>query len=31
MNFKLSKSDASKKETVHKRRRRPIKDLGFSP
>jgi hypothetical protein len=24
-------SDAFKKGTVHKRRRRPIKDLGFSP
>jgi hypothetical protein len=29
--FNFSKSDASKKETVHKRRRRPIIDLGFSP
>jgi hypothetical protein len=27
----FSKSDASKKETVHKRRRRPIIDLRFSP
>jgi hypothetical protein len=31
MNFMLSKSDAFKKGTVRKRRRRPIKDLGFSP
>jgi hypothetical protein len=27
----LSKRDASKKGTVHKRRRRPIMDLRFSP
>jgi hypothetical protein len=31
LNSRLSKSDASKKETVHKSRRRPIKDLGLSP
>jgi hypothetical protein len=31
LNSKLSKSDASKKEIVHKCRRRPIKDLGYSP
>jgi hypothetical protein len=31
LNSRLSKSDASKKGTVHKRRRRPIKDLGLSP
>jgi hypothetical protein len=31
LNSRLSKSDAFKKETVHKRRRRPIKDLRFSP
>jgi hypothetical protein len=31
LSSRLSKSDASKKGTVHKRHRRPIKDLGFSP
>jgi hypothetical protein len=31
VNSRLFKSDASKKETVHKRRRRPIKDLDFHP
>jgi hypothetical protein len=31
LNSRLSKSDASKNGTVHKRHRRPIKDLGFSP
>jgi hypothetical protein len=31
LNSRLSKNDASKKETAHKRCRRPIKDLGFSP
>jgi hypothetical protein len=29
LNSRLSKSDASKKGTVYKRRRRPIKDLGL--
>jgi hypothetical protein len=31
LNFRLSKSNASKKETVQKHHRRPIKDLRFSP
>jgi hypothetical protein len=31
LNSRLSKSDVSKKRTVHKRHRRPIKDLGLSP
>jgi hypothetical protein len=31
LNSKLSKSDTSKKGTVHKCRHRPIKDLRFSP
>jgi hypothetical protein len=31
LNSRLSKSDAFKKGTVHKRCRRPIKDLRFSP
>jgi hypothetical protein len=31
LNSRLFKSDAFKKGTVHKRHRRPIKDLGFSP
>jgi hypothetical protein len=31
LNSRLSKSDASKKGTMHKRHRRLIKDLGFSP
>jgi hypothetical protein len=31
LNSRLSRSDASKKRTVHKHRRRLIKDLGLSP
>jgi hypothetical protein len=31
VNSRLFKSDAFKKGTVHKRRRRAIKDPGFSP
>jgi hypothetical protein len=31
LKFRLSKSDTSKKVTVHKRCRRLIKDLRFSP
>jgi hypothetical protein len=31
LNSRLSKSDASKKGTVHKHHRHPIKDLGLSP
>jgi hypothetical protein len=30
LKFRLSKNDTSKKVTVHKRRRRLIKDLRFS-
>jgi hypothetical protein len=31
LNSRLSKSDTSKKKTVHKRHRRLIEDLGLSP
>jgi hypothetical protein len=31
LKYRLSKDDTSKKRTVHQRRRRPIKDLGFHP